>query len=429
MRILFKNASVLCMKKDHYVVCKNQMVSICDHIICKVMDSRGDLEDLNTYDRIIDCNGNLLMPGFKNAHTHSAMTFLRSKADEAPLNKWLNQVVFPAEAKLTEDDIYHLTKLAILEYIEGGITSAFEMYLTPDSIAQAATDCKFRMTLTAGLNNFSQSVKEVIRWDETLNKMNDLIRFVPGFHAEYTCSKVLLEELSEYTKSQKRPVYAHISETQSEVSGCMERYNQTPPELFESLGLFDYGGGGYHCVHFMEQDYEIFKNHGLFAVTNPASNLKLSSGIAPISKFLEKEIPVAIGTDGPASNNSLDFFKEMFLVSGLCKYLDNNPCSGAANDILTMACANGALAMGLKNATSVSEGMLADLILIDLNKPNMHPLGNEIKNLIYSANKSNVIMTMIHGEIVYENGTFYIGEDVETIYEKAERITKRILSE
>lgn len=429
MRVLFKNASVLCMKKDHYVVCKNQMVSVCDHIICKVMDSREDLEDLNTYDRIIDCNGNLLMPGFKNAHTHSAMTFLRSKADEAPLNRWLNQVVFPAEAKLTEDDIYHLTKLAILEYIEGGITSAFEMYLTPDSIAQAATDCKFRMTLTAGLNNFSQSVKEVIRWDETLNKMNDLIRFVPGFHAEYTCSKVLLEELSEYTKSQKRPVYAHISETQSEVSGCMERYNQTPPELFESLGLFDYGGGGYHCVHFMEQDYEIFKNHGLFAVTNPASNLKLSSGIAPISKFLEKEIPVAIGTDGPASNNSLDFFKEMFLVSGLCKYLDNNPCSGAANDILTMACANGAFAMGLKNATSVSEGMLADLILIDLNKPNMHPLGNEIKNLIYSANKSNVIMTMIHGEIVYENGTFYIGEDVETIYEKAERITKRILSE
>lgn len=429
MRVLFKNASVLCMKKDHYVVCKNQMVSVCDHIICKVMDSREDLEDLNTYDRIIDCNGNLLMPGFKNAHTHSAMTFLRSKADEAPLNRWLNQVVFPAEAKLTEDDIYHLTKLAILEYIEGGITSAFEMYLTPDSIAQAATDCKFRMTLTAGLNNFSQSVKEVIRWDETLNKMNDLIRFVPGFHAEYTCSKVLLEELSEYTKSQKRPVYAHISETQSEVSGCMERYNQTPPELFESLGLFDYGGGGYHCVHFMEQDYEIFKNHGLFAVTNPASNLKLSSGIAPISKFLEKEIPVAIGTDGPASNNSLDFFKEMFLVSGLCKYLDNNPCSGAANDILTMACANGALAMGLKNATSVSEGMLADLILIDLNKPNMHPLGNEIKNLIYSANKSNVIMTMIHGEIVYENGTFYIGEDVEAIYEKAERITKRILSE
>lgn len=429
MRVLFKNASVLCMKNDHYVVCKNQMVSVCDHIICKVMDSREDLEDLNTYDRIIDCNGNLLMPGFKNAHTHSAMTFLRSKADEAPLNRWLNQVVFPAEAKLTEDDIYHLTKLAILEYIEGGITSAFEMYLTPDSIAQAATDCKFRMTLTAGLNNFSQSVKEVIRWDETLNKMNDLIRFVPGFHAEYTCSKVLLEELSEYTKSQKRPVYAHISETQSEVSGCMERYNQTPPELFESLGLFDYGGGGYHCVHFMEQDYEIFKNHGLFAVTNPASNLKLSSGIAPISKFLEKEIPVAIGTDGPASNNSLDFFKEMFLVSGLCKYLDNNPCSGAANDILTMACANGAFAMGLKNATSVSEGMLADLILIDLNKPNMHPLGNEIKNLIYSANKSNVIMTMIHGEIVYENGTFYIGEDVETIYEKAERITKRILSE
>lgn len=429
MRILFKNASVLCMKNARYEVCRHQFVSVCDHIISKIYDSYEDIKDKQNFDRVIDCHGNLLMPGFKNAHTHSAMTFLRSKADEAPLNEWLNQVVFPAEAKLTEEDIYHLTKLAILEYIEGGITSAFEMYLTPDSIAEAASDCKFRMTLTAGLNNFSQSVKEVIRWDESLNQKNELIRFVPGFHAEYTCSKALLEELSEYTKSKKRPVYAHISETESEVSGCIESYHQTPPELFESLGLFDYGGGGYHCVHFMEHDYEIFKNHGLFAVTNPASNLKLSSGIASVSKFLEKGIPVAIGTDGPASNNSLDFFKEMFLVSGLCKYVDNNPCSGAANDILTMACANGAYAMGVMNATSVSEGMLADLILIDLNKPNMRPLGNEIKNLVYSANKSNVTLTMINGEIVYENGSFYIGEDVEAIYEKAERITKRILSE
>ena len=379
------------------------------------------------WDREIDCKGNLLMPGFKNAHTHSGMTLMRSYADDQPLADWLNQMIFPVEAKMNGEDIYHLSKLAILEYLTSGITAVFDMYLTPESIADAFDDMGMRCVQVGGVNDFSQSPELVEEMYLKLNKKYPLQSYVLGFHAEYTCQKGLLEQIAAFSHKYKAPVFTHLAETESEVAGCVERYGMTPVAFLDSIGMFDYGGGGYHCVHVTEEDIEIMKKRGMFAVTNPSSNLKLASGVAPVSNFLENGVKVAIGTDGPASNNCLDMFREMFLVTGLAKVKQKDAQAVDAFEVLKMATVNGALAMGLKEADILAQGKLADLIMIDLNQPNMQPIHNIPKNIVYSGSKQNVIMTMVNGKILYENGTFYVSYSPENIYRKAEQIKQRII--
>lgn len=374
------------------------------------------------WDREIDCEGNLLMPGFKDAHTHSGMTLLRSYADDLPLNDWLNQQVFPVEAKLTDEDIYELTKLAVLEYLTSGITAVFDMYLTPYSIYKAFDEMGMRGVQVGGVNNFSQSPELLEEYYLKLNGKSPLQSFMLGFHAEYTCSRELLLKISEIAHKYKAPVFAHLSETKAEVEGCRERYGMTPVAFLDSLGMFDYGGGGYHCVHVTEEDIAIMKKRGMYAVSNPGSNTKLASGIAPITQFLEEGVPVALGTDGPASNNCLDMFREMFLVTGLAKLKEEDAAAVDAMEVLKMATVNGAHAMGLTEADVIAEGKLADLIMIDLKMPNMQPLNNIAKNIVYSGSKINVKMTMIGGRILYENGSFLIDEKPEDIYEKANEI-------
>lgn len=374
------------------------------------------------WDREIDCEGNLLMPGFKDAHTHSGMTLLRSYADDLPLNDWLNQQVFPVEAKLTDEDIYELTKLAVLEYLTSGITAVFDMYLTPYSIYKAFDEMGMRGVQVGGVNNFSQSPELLEEYYLELNGKSPLQSFMLGFHAEYTCSQELLMKISEIAHKYKAPVFTHLSETKAEVEGCRERYGMTPVAFLDSLGMFDYGGGGYHCVHVTEEDIAIMKKRGMYAVSNPGSNTKLASGIAPITQFLKAGVPVALGTDGPASNNCLDMFREMFLVTGLAKLKEEDAAAVDAMDVLKMATVNGAHAMGLGEADVIAEGKLADLIMIDLKTPNMQPLNNIAKNIVYSGSKINVKMTMIGGRILYENGSFLIDEKPEDIYEKANEI-------
>lgn len=378
------------------------------------------------WDEEIDCRGNLLMPGFKDAHTHSAMTLLRSYADDMPLQDWLNKQVFPVEAKLESEDIYHLTKLAVLEYLTSGITGVMEMYLEPRAIQEAFTECGMRNAQVSGINKFGPSLEELENRYLSLNGQNELSSFMLGFHAEYTCSKELLQDIAAMAHKYKAPVFTHNAETALEVEECKERYGVTPTVLFDRLGIYDFGGGGYHCVHMCDDDFEVFKKRNLIAVTNPASNLKLASGIAPISRYLQEGIPVAIGTDGPASNNCLDMFREMFLVTGLAKYRDGDASSTNALEVLKMATVNGAKAMGWKDCETLAEGSKADLIMIDLHQPNMQPLHNIPKNIVYAGSKQNVKLTMINGKILYENGNFHIGTDPEEIYEKCNAISKRL---
>lgn len=379
------------------------------------------------WDREIDCKKNLLMPGFKNAHTHSGMTLLRSFADDLPLDEWLNNKIFPIEAKMTAQDIYELSRLAVLEYLTSGITAVFDMYLTPESIADAFDNMGMRCVQVGAVNNFSQSPEMVEELYQKLNNKSPLQSYMLGFHAEYTCSKALLEQIAGLAHKYKAPVFTHLAETEKEVSGCLERYGMTPLAFLDSLGMFDYGGGGYHCVHMTREDISIMSRKGLYAVTNPGSNTKLASGIAPVSDFLKAGVKVAIGTDGPASNNCLDMFREMFLVTGLAKLREKDASAVDAMEVLKMATVNGARAMGLKDADILAKGKLADLIMIDLNQPNMKPQNNIPKNLVYSGSKQNVAMTMIGGEILYEKGSFYTKEKPEYIYEKTDFILQRII--
>ena len=377
------------------------------------------------WDREIDCEGNLLMPGFKNAHTHSAMTFLRSRADDLPLAEWLNNQVFPMEAKLDGEMIYHLTRLAILEYLTSGITSVFDMYLTPETTAKACVEMGMRCVqvgAVSGQEGFENSLAKMEERYHTLNELDPLHSYFIGFHAEYTCSKALLEQVAAMAHKYQAPVFAHLAETKPEVEGCKERYGVTPLQLLDSIGMFDYGGGGYHCVWMEDKDLDIMQKKQLSAVTNPASNMKLASGIAPISEYLKRGINVAIGTDGPASNNCLDMFREMFLVTGLAKLREQDAAAVDALEVLKMATVNGAKAMNLPDADVLAKGKQADIIMIDLNQPNMQPINNIPKNLVYSGSKQNVKMTMIRGKILYENGQFTKEYDVEEIYRKANEI-------
>lgn len=374
------------------------------------------------WDREIDVQGNLLMPGFKDAHTHSAMTFLRSFADDFPLMEWLEKQVFPMEAKLTPEYVYWLCKLAIMEYLTSGITSNFDMYSFTEAVAKASTDCGFRTVLVSGLNDFNSSLEELEAEYLKYNQYNSLISYVLGFHAEYTTSEKLLKGVAAMAKKYQAPVFSHNSETENEVRGCIDRHGMSPMCYLDSLGIFEYGGGGYHCVHMTDQDLDVCQKHNLTIVTNPGSNTKLASGVPRMTDILKRDICVAIGTDGPASNNCLDMFREMFLVTGLAKLRDKDAAAVPAEKVLQMAVQGGARAMNLKECDCLAEGKLADIILIDLHQPNMQPMNNIVKNLVYSGSKQNVKMTMVNGQILYEDGKFYIGEQPEVIYRKANEI-------
>ncbi len=381
------------------------------------------------WDREIDADGNLLMPGFKNAHTHSAMTFLRSYADDLPLLDWLNKQVFPMEAKLLPEDILWLSKLAIMEYLTSGITANFDMYFHPEMIAKASVDCGFRTVMVSSFNDFVSSLEEMEENYLKYNQYHELIGYCLGFHAEYTTSEERLKGLAVLAEKYQAPVFAHNSETKAEVEQCIERHGMTPTAYLESLGLFAYGGGGYHCVYMSDEDLDICKRRGLTVVTNPGSNTKLASGIAPVTKMLERGICLAIGTDGPASNNCLDMFREMFLVTGLGKLKEEDAAAVPAEKVLQMAVSGGAAAMGLEGCDCLAPGKLADLIMIDLHQPNMQPLNNTVKNLVYSGSKQNVKLTMVNGRILYEDGRFGIGVEPEAVYRKANEIIERMAAE
>lgn len=382
--------------------------------------------ELPEFEREIDLNGDLVLPGFKNAHAHSAMTFLRSYADDLPLQSWLFDKVFPLEARLTPEAVYAFTRLAVLEYLSGGITASFDMYFHRDAYARANIDCGFRTVICGAL---SAGDKISVAADDyaKFNALDPLISYLPGVHAEYTADEKLLRGMSELVHGLKSPFWTHNSETKSETDGCFERHGMSPTEYLDSLGLYDFGGGGYHCVWFSERDIEIFAEKGLWAVTCPCSNAKLASGIAPLERFEKRGVRLAVGTDGPASNNALDMFREMYLACVLQKLRLNDAAACPAENILLAACSGGARAMGLDGCDSLAEGKAADLAVISLHRPNMRPIHDVAKNLVYSGTRDDVRMTMVAGRILYENGEFRVGCDAEEIYAEAEKYTKELI--
>lgn len=419
MKLRFYNAKILSMENENIIsgeLCTNG--SIISYV--------GSESQKDEFDREIDLNGNLIIPGFKNAHTHTAMSFLRSFADDLPLNDWLYNQVFPHEAKLTEEAVYVFTQLGNMEYLTSGITSGFDMYMKLPAIVKANVDMGYRSVLCGSINDFGGTVESCEDEYNTYNNTNPLISYQLGFHAEYTTKREILEGMAALSQKYKAPLFAHNSETKAEVDGCFERYGMSPTQLFDKLGMFEYGGGGFHCVWFDDKDIDIFREKNLWMVTNPASNLKLASGIAPICEMKRKGMKnFAIGTDGAASNNCLDMFREMFLVAGLQKVKENDASACPAFDVLEMATKGGALAMGLSDCDVLAVGKKADLAVIDLQQPNMQPLHNIAKNLVYAGSKQNVKMTVVDGKILYEDGKFTT-VDANEIYKRANKIAAEI---
>ncbi len=421
MKIRLYHARLLTLKEGYDI--QEGEVHVKDNRILYAGPRKNETE---SWDQEIDCEGNLLMPGFKNAHTHSAMTFLRSYADDLPLQEWLHQRVFPMEAKLQEGDIEALAKLGILEYLTSGITANFDMYVDNFAHARASVQMGFRTVFCGEMNDFTGSLERTREEYERLNTLNPLVSFRLGIHAEYTTGRKLLEGMSELAHEYRAPVYLHLSETEKEVKECYGRYGMSPVQFLDSLGMFDYGGGGFHGIWMDEKDMTICGDRKVSIVTNPASNAKLASGIADLIALREHGINLAIGTDGPASNNALDIFREMYLAAVLQKLKREDASAMEASEVLYMATVGGARAMGLSDCETLSEGQLADLILIDMHQPNMQPENNIVKNLVYSGSKENVKLTMVNGRILYHNGNFYVGEEAEEIYRRANEITERI---
>ena len=386
MNTRFYNAKILVLDaENHFSIAEDELHVTGDTITYIGPGRKADPDAAETpvFDREIDARGNLLIPGFKNAHTHTPMTFLRSYADDLPLHEWLERQVFPNEAKLAGDDVYWLNILGIMEYLTSGITSNFDMYIQQKNSIAATVDTGFRTVLTSGLNNFVDSPEILEEMYNYVNELSDRTSYLLGFHAEYTTGGPLLEAVAKLAEKYHSPVWTHNAETKSEV-------------------------------------------RKLTAVTNPSSNLKLASGICPLKRFYDNGINLAIGTDGPASNNCLDMFREMFLTTGLSKVREMDAAGIPADAILYMATAGGAHAMQLTDCDRLAAGKKADLVMIDLHQPNMQPENNLIKNLVYSGSKQNVKLTMVNGQILYENGEFHIGFDPEEIYARSNAIIRRI---
>lgn len=378
-----------------------------------------------TADTVYDLNGNLLMPSFKNAHTHSAMTFGRSFADDLPLQPWLYDKIFPLEAKLTPQDIYDLSMLAFLEYLTSGTSACFDMYYFPEMMAKASVDFGFRTVMTSGLNNFKESVNAVEDYYNKFNNYDSLVSYKLGFHAEYTTDKELIKGIAKLAEKYQAPVFTHASETKSEVEDCIKRNGMSPTKYLNSLGIFNYGGGAYHSVWIDDEDIEIYKEKSIWAVINACSNAKLASGIAPVSKLLKSGVKVAVGTDGASSNNALDMFREMYTICATQKLNDKDAASTDANDILKASTIGSARCMGLTDCDVIDVDKKADLIVIDMHRPSMQPINNITKNLVYSGGKDIVKMTMINGKILYDNGEFK-NIDIEKIYANVQAVIDRI---
>lgn len=450
MNIRFTNAYVLtlrdCDRKDgSYVVLKDYDVLVDDTRIAFI-GTKKETDDfismMSCYDEnyftVYDCHHNLLMPSFKNMHTHSPMVFARGISNNISLDDWLNKKIIPMEKTMTDEDCYYLSELAMLEYIRGGTTLAFDMYLHMDAIVRAALDMDFRISLVDGatcdtyenekLEDRYLRYKDVSQLFDKFSKMSDvnpeeydksLITYDFGLHSLYANDEKMFKVLSGLIHKYKMPFYKHCCETMDEVTYSKKKYGMTPTEHAFDLGLYDYGGGAFHAVYLNDKDISLFKKKNIYVVSCPASNLKLRSGIAPLNKYKQNGINIALGTDGAGSNDALSMFREMFLAAVLSPTQNPGFAPLSPSDILDMACKNGALMLGKKDLDSLDQGKLADMILIDLHMPNMWPLNDIVSNVVYSANDGNVKMTMCNGKILYEDGKYNLPKVKHCIFKKS----------
>lgn len=357
-------------------------------------------------DEQIDCNGNLLMSGFVNCHTHSAMTLLKGLGEDESLENWLFKFIMPREKTLTKQDVYNGSVLAIKEMLKNGITCFQDNYFYPKQTAKACQDLGIRAVVSLS-QNYSPSKfltkSELEKLYLDLKDKYPLVNYNFYCHSTYTCNEQQFFDTISLAKKYGKLVSTHSSETLTEVGECTQTHNgQTPTMLLNSFGFFDVKSTFAHGVHLQKEDYEILKDKNTSVVHNPSSNLKLGSGIANLKALLQNGINICLGTDGSASNNRLDMFREMFLASSLQKAIFNDPKLISCSQALAMATQNGAKALGLEKIGTLRVNNYADIIMIDLAGID-NAIKNDIKsNLVYACSSEDVLMTMINGKIVYK---------------------------
>lgn len=426
--MLFSNIKIL---DENFEIKDKMYVATEDDRIVYVGDCmpRGDFGDIR------DGKGKLLMPAFHNAHGHSPMALLRGYAENMKLQDWLFTKVFPFEDKLDSNAVYWGTLLTMAEGMRFGIVSHSDMYYFLDDMVRATDESGMKANISRAITEFGDGDP----WEtERLKEMKDTYERLDGaadgrvkidisIHAEYTNSLRAMQAVADYCNQVGAINHIHISETKSEHEECKVKYGKTPVKLMNDIGAFDSKALAAHCVWVEDEDMDILKEKGVSVATNPMSNMKLASGIANVPEMLRRGINVAIGTDSVASNNSLNFFEEMKMFAIAPKIRFNDPTLITPKQTLYAATRAGALAQGREDAGLVKEGFKADLIMIDLEQPNMYPVHDLMNNLVYSASGTDIVMTMSDGRIVYENGEYKTLDIEKTMFE-AQAATKVILS-
>jgi 5-methylthioadenosine/S-adenosylhomocysteine deaminase len=400
-----------------------------DHI-----EAVGQPDTSQVPDRLIEAEGALAMPGLVNGHTHVAMGLLRNYADDMPLMPWLQEKIFPAEERMTEEDVYWGSMLSIGEMIRSGITTFADMYFHMDKTAEAVELSGLRAALSMGMaaekaNEAREKTKSLREFHNRWNgAAGGRIRVDAGPHAVYTCSPEALEEIAAAARELDCGIHIHLSETEGEVRDAEQKHGLSPVAIAERAGIFESPTIAAHCVWVDEADMEVLADRGVSVIHNPTSNLKLGSGVAPVQRQRRLGIRVGIGTDGSASNNNLNMFEEMHLAALMHKGFQRNPTLMPAETILEMATSGGAEAVGMGDAIGTLEpGKKADIILLSTDQLHMFPEFDPVSALVYSAQASDVTTVLCDGNLLMENRRLLTIDEEEVkrrVQEAAGRITR-----
>lgn len=407
MSVLFENVTAVLMDEAHTVL-PAAFVAVEGTTISYV----GTEKPAGSFDEVIDGTGKVMMPGFVNAHTHVPMTLMRGYGGGCDLQTWLNEYIFPAEAKWDDRSLRAAAQLGLAEMIASGVTCIADMYMRTHIIAEEVLAVGISANLSSGGVQFTDDFDPDKNGDcvalrtltETWHGRNDgQILIDASVHGEYTSHPALWDWMAGYAAEHQLGMHVHLSETKSEHEACIARHGMTPAAVFEHHGVFNGRTIAAHCVWTTPEDWAILARHGVTAVHNPMSNLKLGSGIAPIAAMRTAGVNVALGTDGVSSNNATDLFADMKLSALLSCGSTLDPMATTAWQALDIATVNGAKALG-RQTGRIAEGYAADLILVDFTKPNLTPCHDAAESLVYSAHGADVCLTMARGKVLYRDG-------------------------
>ena len=411
MSVLFEHVTAVTMDGERRVL-KNAYVAVEGTKIASI----GTVRPQGEFDRVVDGAGRVLMPGRINAHTHLPMTLMRGYGGGCDLHTWLNDYIFPAEARLDDRAVAAGAALGLAEMIASGVTCVADMYDHCDAIIEQVVQAGLSANIARGITLFTDDysfdtfpgcVEARAIFDKWHGYGDGQILVDACIHGEYTSRPALWRDMAEFAQERGLGMHVHVSETLSEQQECLNRWGRTPIQILDEYGVWNCGRSlAAHCVYTTPEDWAIMTERGISCVHNPWSNLKLGSGVAPIPAMLKAEVNVALGTDGMSSHNSADLFADIKLAAALHCGVGRDPMAVTALQALEMATVNGARALG-RNSGAIAPGRDADLILVDFTAPNLTPCHDVVENLVFSAHGANVEMNMARGRVIYEKGTFF----------------------